>query len=370
VDYSLERERVNRINWKFDKRAHDLVVFLYDEDSSERLVGFAPDLPGLFGRGKVYKLAFELARATQEAAIAAAREMGYGEKKHADRRAVEAFRKNLNDLEVSGVVVIGEGERDEAPMLYIGERFGKGGTLIDMAVDPLENTNATASGGNNAIAVAAVSEKGGLFHAPDMYMDKLAVSEEAKDAVSMDYPVSKNLKNLAKALGRGIRDIVVVVLNRPRNEKYIEEIRKVGARIKLIEDGDLSAALAVGVRGSGVHALMGIGAAPEGVISAAGLKCLKGAFWGRFWPVDEGQRERMGKMGVKADKVYSMGELASGKNIIVSATGVTNGDLLKGVRFFGGGARSQTLVMTSSPHYIHFLDTTHVFNKKEIDFRL
>ena len=316
------------------------------------------------------RLAFDLARETQEAAIAAAAEMGYGDRKRADKKAVAAFRKSLNDLPVDGVVVIGEGERDEAPMLYIGETFGAGGAKVEMAVDPLENTNATSTGSNNAIAVCAVAERGGLFHAPDMYMDKLVVSEEAANAVSLDYPVSKNLRNIAKALGRRVNDLVVVVLDRPRHEKLIGEIREVGARIKLIPDGDLSAALAVGVRGSGVHALMGIGAAPEGVISAAGLKCLKGAFWGRFWPVDEEEKKRMKKMGVKEDKIYTMDELASGKKLIVSATGVTNGDLLTGVRFFGGGARTHTLLMTSDPHYIHFLDTTHVFDRKDIDFRL
>lgn len=316
------------------------------------------------------KLAFDFARVTQEAAIAAAKEMGYGDKKFADQKAVEAFRSLLSDMPVDGLVVIGEGERDEAPMLYIGEKFGKGGKKVEMAVDPLENTNATAWGSNNAIAICAISERGGLFHAPDMYMDKLAVSEEAADAVSMNYPVEKNLKNLAKALDREVGDLVVVVLDRPRNEKLIEDIRKVGSRIKLITDGDLSAALSVGVRGTGVHALMGIGAAPEGVMSAAGLKCLKGAFWGRFWPKNETERRRMKKMGVKENKIYTMDELASGDKLIVSATGVTNGDLLTGIRFFGGGARSHTLLMTNDPHYIHFLDTTHVYDKDEIDFRL
>jgi len=315
-------------------------------------------------------LVFQLAEATEKAAIAAAHEMGYGDKKLADQKAVEAFRGSLNEMMVKGKVVIGEGERDEAPMLYIGEEFGKGGREIEMAVDPLENTNATASGSNNAIAVCAISERGGLFHAPDMYMDKLAVSDEASEVVSLDFTVKKNLTNLAKALERGIRDLVVVVLDRPRNEKLIEEIREVGARIKLIGDGDLSAALAVGVRGSGVHALMGIGAAPEGVISAAGLKCLKGAFWGRFWPKNEEEKKRMKKMGVKEDRIYTMDELASGKNLIVAATGVTNGDLLTGVRFFGGGARTHTLLMTNDPHKIHFIDTTHVFNREDIDFRL
>lgn len=316
------------------------------------------------------KLVLDFARATQKAAIAAARQMGYGDKELADKRAVEAFREELNGIEVKGKVVIGEGERDEAPMLYIGEEFGKGGREIEMAVDPLENTNATARGASDAIAVCAIAEKGGLFHAPDMYMEKLAVSEEAAEVVSLDYSVEKNLGNIAKAMKRRVSDLVVVVLDRPRHEELIREIREAGARIKLIPDGDLSAALAVGVRGSGVHALMGIGAAPEGVISAAGLKCLKGAFWGRFLPKNKEEMKRMKRMGVKEDKIYEMDELASGKKLIVTATGVTDGELMEGVRFFGGGARTDSLLMTSDPHYIHFLDTTHVYDKSEIDFRL
>ncbi len=311
-----------------------------------------------------------ISRATQEAAIAAARKAGFGDKELADKAAVEAFRKVLNDLPVEGEVVIGEGERDEAPMLYIGEKFGKGGLKIEMAVDPLENTNATAYGRENAIAVCAVAPKGGLFKAPDMYMEKLAVSEAAAEVVSLDYSVEKNVKNIAKALGRKVSDLVIVVLDRPRHEKLIKEIRAVGARVKLIPDGDLAAALAVGVRGTGIHALMGIGAAPEGVISAAGLRCLKGRFWGRFWPKNEEERKRMKQMGVKEDKIYTMEELASGEWLVVSATGVTNGDLLRGVRLFGGGARTHSLVMTTEPHLIQFLDTTHVYDKKEIEFRL
>ena len=311
-----------------------------------------------------------ISRATQEAAIAAARKAGFGDKELADKAAVEAFRKVLNDLPVEGEVVIGEGERDEAPMLYIGEKFGKGGLKIEMAVDPLENTNATAYGRENAIAVCAVAPKGGLFKAPDMYMEKLAVSEAAAEVVSLDYSVEKNVKNIAKALGRKVSDLVIVVLDRPRHEKLIKEIRAVGARVKLIPDGDLAAVLAVGVRGTGIHALMGIGAAPEGVISAAGLRCLKGRFWGRFWPKNEEERKRMKQMGVKEDKIYTMEELASGEWLVVSATGVTNGDLLRGVRLFGGGARTHSLVMTTEPHLIQFLDTTHVYDKKEIEFRL
>ena len=318
----------------------------------------------------IYDLAFKFGRATQEAAIAAARKMGFGDKELADDHAVKAFRKYLNSLPVDGKVVIGEGERDEAPMLYIGEKFGSGSLQVEMAVDPLENTNANAYGRNDAMAVAAIAPKNGLFHAPDMYMEKLAVSEAAADHVSLDFPVEKNLKNIAKALDREIQDLIIVVLDRPRHEKLIKQIRDVGARIKLIPDGDLSAALAVGVRGTGVHALMGIGAAPEGVISAAGLRCLKGAFWGRFWPKNEDERSRMKEMGVKDEKIYNMEELASGDWLIVTATGVTDGNLLRGVKLFGGGARTHGVIMTSKPHFIHFVDTTHVYDKEEIEFRL
>lgn len=316
-------------------------------------------------------LALQLSHATEIAAMAAARAAGFGDKKGADGEAVKAMRKYFKTVDFNGRVVIGEGERDKAPMLYIGEKLGTGkGKAVDIAVDPLENTNATAILGPRAIAVLAASEKGGLFHAPDMYMNKLVVGPEAAGKVNIDAPVIKNLKALAESLDREIRDLVIVVLERPRNEDLIADIRKAGVRVKLVPDGDLLPGIACAIRGTGVHALMGIGAAPEGVMTAAGLRCLKGEMQAKFWPKSKEEEERLIKMGGNVKKVYFTEELASGKEIIFCATGVTNGDLLKGVRFFGGGARTHTLVMNTISDKIRFIDSTHVFNKKEIEYRL
>jgi len=318
-----------------------------------------------------YSLIIQLSHATEVAAMAAARAAGFGDKKGADRAAVKAMRKFFNTVDFKGKVVIGEGERDEAPMLYIGEKLGTGkGKAVDIAVDPLENTNATANLSPRAIAVLAASEKGGLFHAPDTYMNKLIVGPEAAGKVDIDAPVKKNLSVLAKALERDIRDLVIVAMDRPRNEKLIADIRKTGARVKLIIDGDLFPGIACAMRGTGVHAVMGIGAAPEGVVTAAGLRCLKGEMQARFWPRDKADEKRLIKMGGKLGKIYKTEELASGKEIVFCATGVTNGDLLKGVRFFGGGARTHTLVMNNISDKIRFVDTTHVFDKKEVEYRL
>lgn len=316
-------------------------------------------------------LVLELSHATEVAAIAAARAAGFGDKKKADGAAVKAMRKFFNQVNFNGRVVIGEGERDEAPMLYIGEKLGTGkGMTVDIAVDPLENTNATATLGPRAIAVLAASEKGGLFHAPDMYMNKLVVGPEAADKVDIDASVKKNLVVIAKALEREIEDLVIVVLDRPRHEELIADIRKAGARVKLIPDGDLMPGIAVAMRGSGVHAVMGIGAAPEGVITAAGLRCLKGEIQSRFWPKSKEEEKRLKRMGADPKRVYKTKELASGKNIIFCATGVTDGDLLKGVRFFGEGARTHTLVMNTISDKIRFIDTTHVFDKEKIEYRM
>jgi fructose-1,6-bisphosphatase II len=322
-----------------------------------------------------YIFALTLSHATEVGAIAAARAMGLGDKKLADRHAVRAMRKYLNSVEFEGTVVIGEGERDKAPMLYIGEKLGKGKRgkpkiSLDIAVDPLENTNATARGLWNAISVLAASERGGLFHAPDMYMDKLVVGKEARGQVHLDAPVKKNLRAIAKALDREISDLVVVVLDRDRHEKLIVNIREAGARIKLIPDGDLSGGIAAVVRGTGVHVLMGIGAAPEGVMTAAAVRVLGGEMQARFWPKDVDEEKRLRKMGGDVKKIYTEQELAGGKNIVFAATGVTDGDLLQGVRFFGGGARTQTMVLSTQSGKIRFLDTTHVEEKEEFTFRL
>lgn len=316
-------------------------------------------------------LALQLSHATEVAAIAAARAAGFGDKHRADGEAVKAMREYLNQVEFSGRIVIGEGERDEAPMLYIGEKLGKGqGRGVDIAVDPLENTNATASLTPRAIAVLAAAEKGGLFHAPDMYMDKLVVGPEAADKVNLDFSPGKNLKILAQSLQREIKDLVIVVLDRPRNEALVGKIRQAGARVMLILDGDLLPGIAVAMRGSGVHAVMGIGAAPEGVVTAAGLRCLKGQIQARFWPKNQEEIKRLKKMGGDHHKLYKTQDLASGKEIIFCATGVTDGDLLRGVRFFGGGARTNTLVMNTISGKIRFIDTTHVFDKQQIEFRI
>jgi len=318
-----------------------------------------------------HSLALALSHATEVGAIAASRMAGFGNKKGADHEAVEAIRAYLNKVEFNGRIVIGEGERDQAPMLYIGEKIGTGeGKPVDIAVDPLENTNATAFFGHGAIAVLAASEKGGLFHAPDMYMDKLVVPEQAKDKVSIDYSAKKNLRALAKSLDRDIKDLVIVILERQRNAKLINDVRKAGARVQLIGDGDLIPGVACCMRGSGVHAVMGIGAAPETVITAAALKCLKGGLQARFWPKNEQEKARLKKMGGSLTKVYTQDDLASGKNVIFCATGVTGGSILKGVRFFGAGARTQTLVTSTQSKKIRFIDTTHVLDHDAIKFRL
>lgn len=318
-----------------------------------------------------HSLALALSHATEVGAIAASRMAGFGDKKGADHEAVEAIRGYLNEVEFNGRIVIGEGERDEAPMLYIGEKIGTGkGIAIDIAVDPLENTNATAFFGHGAIAVLAAAPKGNLFHAPDMYMDKLVVPEQARDRVNIDWTPARNLKALAKSLDRDVKDLVIVILDRERNEELINKVRKAGARVQLIGDGDLIPGVACCMRGSGVHAVMGIGAAPETVITAAALRCLKGGLQARFWPKNEEEKKRLKKMGGSLTKIYTQKDLASGDNVIFCATGVTDGSILKGVRFFGAGARTQTLVTSTQSKKIRFIDTTHVLDHDAIKFRL
>ncbi len=316
-------------------------------------------------------LALSLSHATEVGAIHASRMAGFGDKNEADKKAVEAMREYFNSLDFNGRIVIGEGERDEAPMLYIGEKLGSGkGKSIDIAVDPLENTNATASFGPNAIAVLAASPRGGLFHAPDMYMDKLVVPEQASGKVNLDWEPERNLKAIAKGLKRSVSDLVIVILDRERNENLIDKVRKAGARVKLIMDGDLMPGVESCMRGSGVHAVMGIGAAPETVITASAMRCLKGELQARFWPKNNEEKERLKKMGGELDKIYTQDDLASGDEVIFCATGVTQGSILKGVRFFGSGARTHTLVMSTQSKKIRFIDTTHVLDYDKIEFRL
>jgi fructose-1,6-bisphosphatase class II len=314
-------------------------------------------------------LSLEFLGVVEQAAIACAHTMGLGDGHRSDQAAVEAMRRSLDSVPIDGTIVIGEGERDEAPMLYIGEKVGlaaKGRAgrdlpQVDIAVDPLEGTNLCATGAPNAIAVLAASEKGGLLHAPDLYMEKLVVGPSAKHAVSLDAPVGDNLEALAKALERKVEDLVVIVLDRPRHEKLIEQIRSAGARIRLITDGDLSAGIAAAVVGSGVHAVMGTGGAPEGVLTAAAMRCLNGEIFARLVVKTPAHQERCQAMGITdMRKIYTSAELASGSSITFAATGVTDGALLKGVRFFGDGTRTASVVMQSNPPRVRFIDTIHV----------
>jgi fructose-1,6-bisphosphatase II len=313
-------------------------------------------------------LALEMVRVTEAAAIASARYMGRGDRHAADHAATEAMRLTFDEVEMAGTIVIGEGERDEAPMLYIGEQVGMGQPgqpEIDIAVDPLEGTNLVAMGLANAITVIAASEKGGLLHAPDTYMDKLCVGPVAAGHVDIRLPAAENLQRIAAALGRQIPDLTVVTLDRPRHAELIEAIRATGARIKLISDGDLSAAISCAVMGTGVHAVMGIGGAPEGVLTAAALRCLGGEIQGRFRWRSEEEQSRATQMGINTseDLVYTTTDLAPGENIVFSATGVTEGDLLQGVRFFGGGSRTHSLVMGYQSKQVRFVDTVHMFDR-------
>ena len=305
-------------------------------------------------------------RAAEKAAIAAARTMGYGKRKYSDQVAVEAMREELNKLKMRGSVVIGEGERDKAPMLYVGEPLGRGWTEgeiypeVDIAVDPLEGTNLCATGSANSIATIAASEKGGLLNAPDIYMDKIVVGPTAADFVSLNASVQENLNKMAEAFQRDVDELTIVVLDRERHHDLVAQIREAGARIKLITDGDLSAGIAAAVRGTGVHAAMGIGGAPEGVLTAAAMRCLGGRMQGKLKPLEKWQEDRLKAMGFKDDeKVYDTAELASGNDIIFVATGVTDGDLLRGVRFFGGGIRVSSLFMSLKSNVIRFVDTIY-----------
>ena len=302
---------------------------------------------------------------TEAAAIAAAQTMGQGDRKNSDRVAVEAMRQVMDTLPMAGRIVIGEGERDEAPMLYVGEEVGskKGsddGVGVDIAVDPLEGTNLCATGAPDATAVLAAAERGGLLHAPDTYMEKLIVGPTAKGRLHLDAPVAENLRALARAFDRDIEDLTVIVLDRPRHTQLIGDIRAAGARIRLIGDGDLSAGIACAVRGTGVHAVMGIGGAPEGVITAAAMRCLGGEIQARLVATDEKQKERLRALGYEdLTRIYRTEDLAPGEQILFSCTGVTDGELLRGVRPFGGGVRTHTLFMSLSRNKIRFVDTIH-----------
>jgi len=312
----------------------------------------------------------EAVAATEAGAIAAARLMGRGDRTGADHAAVEAMRNAMEEAEISGTIVIGEGERDLAPMLYIGEQVGNpdAATTVDIAVDPLEGTNLVATGSPNATVVLAAAEPGGLMHSPDTYLRKLVVGPQVAGHVSLNDPVATIITTIAERLGRAPFDITVVILDRERHAVLIEEVRATGARIKLISDGDLTAGISVAVSGTGVHAVMGTGGAPEGVLTAAALKCLGGEIQAQFrWRSDE-ERERGRAMGVDVDdvdRIYKTDDLAPGENVVFCATGVTDGELLRGVRFFGGGARTHSLLMSHSRGIVRFIDTVHMWDPQQ-----
>jgi fructose-1,6-bisphosphatase II / sedoheptulose-1,7-bisphosphatase len=334
-------------------------------------------------------LGLEIIEVVEQAAIASSKWMGKGEKNIADQVAVEAMRERMNKIYMRGRIVIGEGERDEAPMLYIGEEVGvctqpdaknfcNPDELIeiDIAVDPCEGTNLVAYGQNGSMAVLAISEKGGLFAAPDFYMKKLAAPAPAKGLVDINKSATENLKILSECLNRSIEELVVVVMDRPRHKELIQEIRTAGARVRLISDGDVSAAISCAFGGTNIHALMGIGAAPEGVISAAAMRCLGGHFQGQLiydpevvktgliGESKEGNLARLKEMGIEdPDRVYNDNELASGETVLFAACGITPGTLMDGVRFFNGGARTQSLVISNQSKTARFVDTIHLFNE-------
>jgi fructose-1,6-bisphosphatase II len=323
------------------------------------------------------QLSLEFLRVVENAAIAAARTMGFGDGHKADEAAVEAMRKTMDQVEMDGTIVIGEGERDKAPMLYIGEKVGLATHApkslfpsVDIAVDPLEGTNLCATGAPNAIAVLAVSERGGLLHAPDLYMEKIIVGPSCKGAVDLDAPVTDNLKAVAKRLDRDVEDLVVIVLDRPRHEKLIADIRAAGARIRLIGDGDLSAGISAAVIGTGVHMVLGTGGAPEGVLTAAALRCLNGQILARLVASKPDDHQRLEKMGVKDPKrIYDTADLAPGKKLIFACSGVTDGNLLKGVRFFGDGVRTSSMILTLDERQVRFIESVHLENRPDIKVR-
>ena len=313
-------------------------------------------------------LALNLVRVTEAAALESARFLGRGDKNAADQAAVDGMRKMFDTLTIDGTVVIGEGELDEAPMLYIGERIGKaveGSPELDIAVDPLDGTTSVAMGLSNAISVVAVAPKGCLLHAPDMYMMKIAVGPKAKGCVDINASVEENLMNVANALNKDISDITVTILDRPRHKELIDSVRKVGARIKLFSDGDVAAAIATCFDHSGVDVLMGIGGAPEGVLAAAALKCMEGELQGKLNPMTDEQRRRCSEMGADVEKVYTLDDLVRGDEIIFAATGISDGELLKGVGFYEKNmARTYSVVMRAETGTIRFIEALHKLDKK------
>ena len=317
------------------------------------------------------ELCMEFVRVTEAAAIACGHSVGRGDKNGADQLAVDAMRKMFDTVNISGTVVIGEGELDEAPMLYIGEKVGAGGLEVDIAVDPVEGTNLVAKGQPGAIAVIAIAPRGCLLHAPDMYMDKIAVGPRAKGCINIDDSVEDNLTRVAKALDRQISDLTVVALDRPRHKKLIDGVRAAGARIKLITDGDVDPIINAGIEGSGVHMYIGKGGAPEGVLAAAGLKCLGGDMQARLCPENDAEVARCLKMGIgDINRVLTIEDLVKGDDCMFTSTAITECDLLHGLRYFGNGVRTHTVSMRYATGTVRFVDAIHSFNSKDIHVKL
>ena len=317
------------------------------------------------------ELSMEFVRVTEAAAVACGRLIGKGDKNGADGLAVDAMRQMFDTVNISGTVVIGEGEMDEAPMLYIGEKVGAGGPEVDIAVDPVEGTNLTAKGQNGAIAVIAIAPKGCLLHAPDMYMDKIAVGPRAKGCIDINAPVKENLARVAKALDREIADLNVVVLDRERHADISREVREAGARISLITDGDVNPVVEACVEGSGVHMYIGRGGAPEGVLAAVAVKCLGGDMQGRLFPEDEEQLRRCHEMGITdVNQVLTLEDMVKGDDCMFTATGITNCNMLNGLRFFNGGVRTHTISARYKTGTVRFVDAIHNLERKDFEVKL
>lgn len=312
-------------------------------------------------------LTIEFVRVTEHAAISVGRFIGRGDEKAANNAAASSMRQSLEHIDIDGTIVIGEGEMDDAPTLYTGEKAGNGkGQKVDIAACPLEGTSLAAASAPNAISVMAIGDRGSFLHAPDTYMQKIAVGAKARGAIDINLSPTENLHRISEALNRYVEDLTVIILNRERHKPLIEEVRKAGARIRLIQDGDVAGAIATTKEDSGIDVLMGTGGAPEGVLGAAALRCIGGDMQGRLAFRNEDEKERAFKMGIKdLDKVYNINELAAG-DVIFVATGVTNGDYLKGVEFFKGGAKTYSVVMRSKTGTVRYIEANHYFNYKDI----
>jgi fructose-1,6-bisphosphatase II len=310
-------------------------------------------------------LGLDLARVTETAAMAGARWQGRGDKEAADQAAVDGMRAHLGTLDLDGIVVIGEGEKDEAPMLHNGEHVGNGqGAPVDVAVDPIDGTSLTAAGMPGALSVIAVAERGTMFSPGSMvYMDKIAVGPEAKGLIDIDAPIAHNLRKVAKAKEGDVNDLTVIILDRPRNAHFIQEVREAGARIRLIRDGDVQGAIAAAAPESGIDMLIGIGGSPEGVLAAAALRCMGGEIQGRLWARNDADRAYAAEHGFDLDRIMGITDLVGGTNVSFAATGVTGGEFLRGVQFHGDGAITHSVMMRSKTGSIRYMDAHHNLNK-------